>query len=99
MANGNGIEISTPWVTLQGTGLVTIMLFLTVLMLGFTAYTSYQITIEHRAIVTGLNDVYIAVMTPPEVKSNMPYLLKERLQEKMLEKSKDKLNKDEAPKP
>lgn len=94
MANGdNGIEVRTPWVTIQGTGLVTIMLFLTVMTLGFTAYTSYLVTIEHRAITNGLNDVFIAVMTPTEVKNNLPRYLKNKLEEKTIERSEDKLNK------
>jgi hypothetical protein len=92
MANGNGIEINTPWVTLQGTGLVVIMLFLTVVMLGFSAYASYLTTLEHRALVNGLNDVFIAVMTPADAKANLPPMLKDKLQEKMTEKTREKVN-------
>lgn len=92
--NGNGIEVRTPWLSLQGPGMFIVVLML----IGALVYSlnaqqdNYRLMqLEHKAMVQGLNDVFIAVMTPPEVKDNLPPVLKNKLQQKTIEKAKEKV--------
>ena len=66
-------------------------------MLGFTAYTARQMTLEHKALIDGLNDVFIAIMTPPDVKENLPPFLKKKLTDKTIERANERLSKGTPP--
>lgn len=93
--NGNGtMKIITPWLSLQGPGMFLIVLVLIVaLIYNFNVMqdTIKLTQLEHRALVGGLNDLFIAVMTPPEVKANLPPVLKRKLEEKTLERATEKV--------
>lgn len=96
--NGNYMKIITPWLSLQGPGMFLVVIVLIIAMVY--NFSAMQETLrltqqEHKALVNGLNDVFIAVMTPPEVKSNLPGFLKEKLGEKTEAKAREKL--DSAP--
>lgn len=82
-----GIRISTPWVSIEGSGIVAIMCFLTALICALMIYAMYINQQEHRALVGGINDLFIASMTPPEMKSDLPPMLKEKLKDKAQEKA------------
>lgn len=87
----DGIEIDTPWVKLKGTGLISIMLILTAGSIGYTAFTASQVSHEHRLIVTGMNDLFLATVLSTEQKQNLPYFVQEKVKEKVEEKTKRKL--------
>lgn len=88
----NGISVKTPFGTIEGAGNMVIMLFLSTVIIGFIVYVQYTNQMQHQAIVNSLNDVYIATMTSPEVKANLPAPLRDKLEEKAKQKAVQKLD-------
>jgi hypothetical protein len=86
----NGITVTTPWLTLQGTGVMTTMLLLSVTICMCVIYVGWQMQLQHQAIVNGLNDVFLASILTSEQKQNLPYMLQEKVKAKIEEKAKQK---------
>lgn len=87
--NSNGIRLRAGSIRLEGTGLYAVIMVMALMVLGM----GWMMSVEHKAIVDGLNDVYIASLLTPETKQNLPAPLKEKLKEKVETKAKEKVQK------
>jgi hypothetical protein len=92
------IEFNTPWLKMRGNGALGVIMMITGLLVAAIFYVGWQMQEEHRMIahtqkevIGGMNDLFLAIMMPPEAKNNLPPLLKSRIKDKAEEKAASKV--------
>lgn len=88
-------EFQTPFAKIKTKGKDNSNFILLAVVVVFIGLVSWEMSVEHAKMTMALNDLYIAVMTPPEMKTNLPGPLKDRLEEKVREKTLRKLQSSE----